>query len=56
MNTRTQNQIEQLLRTLDTEHSRFPGMTFEQGFEEALRWVLGEIPTDELSVKDPSGV
>jgi len=42
-------EIELALRNLDTERTKYPGMTYEQGIEESLRWVLGEIPDDEFS-------
>lgn len=33
----------------DTQGSKYPGMTYEQGIAEALRWVLGDIPDEEFS-------
>ena len=29
--------------------SKFPGMTYEQGVAEALKWVIGFIPDDEFA-------
>ena len=39
----TAKEIDDYLRTVDdTAASKYPGMTYEQGIVEALRWVLGE--------------
>lgn len=44
-----EQQIEEVLRKVDsTGGTKYPGMTYEEGVEEALRWVLGEIPDDEF--------
>ena len=47
---KTENEINQVLLRVDTaSKSKFPAMTYEQGVEEALQWVLGEIPDNEFS-------
>lgn len=40
---KTDEQIERALRNVCTEGTQYAGMTYEEGIEEALRWVLGEI-------------
>lgn len=47
---RTEGEVCELLNQVDErewegEGSRFPGMSYEQGIMEALRWVIGD--TDE---------
>jgi hypothetical protein len=42
---RTDQEIESLIgdcADAEAEGSRFPGMTYEQGIDAALRWVFGE--------------
>ena len=46
---KTKQEIEKLLENFDSQRSQYPGMTYEQGIEEALQWVLGEITDDEFS-------
>lgn len=36
-------QAESVLRQLNTQATNFPGMTYEEGIEIALRWMLNEI-------------
>lgn len=45
---KTAEQIERALRNVPTEGTEYAGMTYEQGVEEALQWVLGEISDDEF--------
>jgi hypothetical protein len=45
---KTQQQIEDALGKVESSQTRFPGMSYEQGIEEALSWVLGEIPDNEF--------
>ena len=48
---RTAKQIDEVLAKIDeTEASAYPGMSYEQGISEALRWVLGE--QDEAPLAD----
>jgi hypothetical protein len=48
---KSKDEIEEMLDRIDSQApTKFPGMTYEGGLEEALRWVLGEIEDDELSV------
>lgn len=34
---------------VDTVRSKYPGMTYEQGIEAALRWVLEEMEEEEAA-------
>lgn len=46
---KTQSEIEKILGNLPTDGtSKFFGMTYKQGIEEALRWALEEIPDEEF--------
>mgnify|MGYP001237715635 CR=1 FL=1 len=45
---KTQEQIEEKMAELDDQGTRYPGMTYEQGVDEALRWVLEEIADEEF--------
>jgi hypothetical protein len=47
---KTQNEIEQVLSNLpeDPHKTKFASMTYEQGIDEALNWVLGEISDEEF--------
>jgi hypothetical protein len=45
---KTQSDINSVLSKVDIEGTKFPGMTYEDGIEEALLWVLEEIPDDEF--------
>ncbi len=50
---RTQEQVESLLNEVDTAAvvgpaSRWPGMTYEQGVDAALRWVLEDTDVSPL--------
>ena len=45
----TEEKIRSALDKLDAGASSFPGMTYEQGIEEALMWVLGDLKDDEFS-------
>jgi hypothetical protein len=45
---KTEAQIEEFLRKFDPSADNYSGMSYEQGVEEALQWVLGEIPDDEF--------
>lgn len=48
---RTAKEIDDVLgKVEDGEASAYPGMTYEQGIAEALRWVLGE--QDEAPLAD----
>lgn len=50
-----QDDIEAVLSRLNTAGpSRFPGMSYEQGIEEALLWVRCEIGDDEFSYATPN--
>ncbi len=46
---KTKLEIEKILENLPADGiSKFFGMTYEQGIEETLRWVLEEMPDDEF--------
>lgn len=45
---RSKKEVEEALSNVDTEVSEYPGMTYEQGVEETLLWVLGEIESNEF--------
>ena len=45
----TKEMIEKALALVDTAKSEYSGMTYEQGIEEALMWVLEEMENDEFS-------
>ena len=40
---KSKKEIEQVLKNLPPEGSRYYSMTYEQGIDEALRWVLEEL-------------
>jgi hypothetical protein len=44
--------IEDVLKNIDTNLTKYPGMTYEQGVEEALLWVIGEISDDEFVLSE----
>lgn len=46
---KTIDQIEQVLNKIDTSNSKYLGMSYEQGIEEALMWVLGELEDAEFT-------
>jgi len=46
---KAKDEIEKALLRVDAAaRSKFPGMTYEQGVEEALQWAIGEISDDEF--------
>lgn len=50
---KTESEIEAALRNLPADGStKYPGMTYEEGIDEALRWVLGEIPDEDFEYTD----
>lgn len=46
---KTQREIEDVLQDFDSLKNEYPGMTYEQGIEEALSWVLGDVDDDEFT-------
>jgi hypothetical protein len=40
------------LGKVDTSSTQFAGMTYEQGVEEALMWVLGELEDEDFEYAD----
>ena len=47
---KSRQEIEDVLGSLSLEGPRFPGMTYEDGIEAALRWAIEE--TDEEPYPD----
>ena len=45
---KTELQIKEVLSNVDTDKNKYHGMTYEQGVEEALLWVLDELEDDEF--------
>jgi hypothetical protein len=45
---KTKDEIEKILMNIPTGDTNYPGMTYENGVEEALRWVLEEIEDEEF--------
>jgi hypothetical protein len=47
---KSRDEIERVLMSLPGGgDTKYPGMNYEQGIEEALMWVLGDIGGDEFS-------
>jgi hypothetical protein len=44
-----EERIRAALDKVDTHKSKFHGMTYEQGVEEALMWVLGDLSDEEFT-------
>ena len=45
---KTKDEIDNALRNVDTDNPKYFGMSYEQGIEEALQWVLGEVTDDDF--------
>jgi hypothetical protein len=45
---KAEKDIKKILDKLPAEGTKFNAMTYEQGIEEALLWVLEQIPDDEF--------
>jgi len=48
MALRSKEEIQKVLEKIDTDGTRYSGMTYEQGIEAALLWVTGQIPNEEF--------
>ncbi len=46
---KSQGEIQRILDKLDTQSTKYQAMTYEMGIEEALLWVMDEIPDEEFS-------
>ena len=46
---KTEKEINDAVCRVDVEGTKYPAMTYKNGVEEALMWVLEEIPDDEFS-------
>ena len=46
---KTKQEIERSLANIEELTSSYTGMTYKDGLEEALLWVLGEISDEEFS-------
>ena len=44
-----EDQAGNILILINTHETKFPSMTYEQGVEIALQWMLGKITDDEFS-------
>ena len=54
---RTRSEVEDMVAEAGiraTQGTRFPGMSYEEGVDSALRWALGI--EDELPIQDSDGV
>ena len=46
---KTENEIDEVFRNLpNSNETEYPGMTYEQGIEEALSWVIGDLSDEEF--------
>lgn len=45
---KSEKEIDEALGRVDTAKNNYPGMTYENGVEEALQWALGEISDEEF--------
>mgnify|MGYP007065736716 CR=1 FL=1 len=45
---KSQTEVANALGIVDSNKSEFPAMSYEQGVEETLLWVLGEIEDDDF--------
>lgn len=45
---KTKDEIDNALRNVDTNDPKYFGMSYEQGIEEALMWVLGETSDEDF--------
>jgi len=45
---KSKDEIENVLRNVDSANPKYFGMSYEQGVEEALQWVLDEIPNEDF--------
>jgi len=46
---RTEEEIEKVLDTIYPDENNYPSMTYENGIEEALMWVIEDIPNEVFS-------
>ena len=48
---KTEYEINKILQKLDIiKPSEYPNMSYEQGVEETLMWIIGDISDDEFSI------
>lgn len=47
---KTEEEIQEFRDSIDTQKSKFSGMTYEQGLEAALAWVLDEAEIDKADI------
>ena len=43
------DEIEKFLDKFDATTNKYPGMSYEEGVEEALRWVIGEVSDEDFA-------
>lgn len=41
--------LDQCIEVEQSGNSKFPGMTYEQGVQEAIRWIIGEESNNPLT-------
>jgi hypothetical protein len=46
---KTEEEVKKILKLIDAESNPFPGMTYIQGIEEALLWVVEDIEDEDFS-------
>ena len=47
---KSRNEIEDLLNKLDVLSTKFPAMNYEQGIEETLLWIIGDLDDEEAFI------
>ena len=45
---KTESEITEAANKVDTDETNYPAMSYENGVEEALMWVLGEVSDEEF--------
>jgi len=46
---KTKEEINKVLYRINSDRSKYPGMNYEQGIEEALMWVLEDISDEDFA-------
>ena len=52
---KNRTEIEEALERVANSEFQHSGMTYEAGIEEALSWVLGEMPDEEFEYAEKKG-
>lgn len=45
---KTSEEIQEAMDKINTSETKYPGMTYEEGVEESLMWVLNQITDDQF--------